>query len=421
MSRFIFEKYEYDELTGQASFWYSIEGERKFKEVVELQKPEGEYNHEVFDEAMFLAFILIGVSYYKTFPAQDFHFETGVIDDWQATFLNHAYHEGLGQYASENNLTRDDLVHFYETTSDAKDAIPYSGEGILSLQSGGKDSLLTATLLAQAGIDFSSFYVSSSDKHPAVFDQLGSDLVIVKRLLDREALAQAATDGGLNGHVPVTYIVLSIALLQAILLGKKTVLASIGHEGEEPTEWIGDLPVNHQWSKTWEAEQLFSHYVANYISPDIQVGSALRRYSELRITELFAEHAWSKYSHLFSSCNIANYTQGADNTVLGWCGECPKCANSYLLFAPFIEPGELKNLFNGQDLFEKPLLSETFKGLLGIDGVSKPFECIGEIDELRYAYHRRKEGYGALPFDVPESTFDYQHEYPLQDWARELF
>lgn len=419
MSQFIFESYEYDQQSGEALFRYSIDGTRQFEEVITLQRTE-EYDTRVFNEALFLAFILIGVSYYKTFPAQEAHFATGAIDGWQAMFLNHVYQEGLGQFAAENSLTRDDLIHFEATAADTKVSLPYQGEGILSLQSGGKDSLLTASLLQEKGDDFTSVYVSSTTTYPSLMDTLSSDLIVVSRTIDRVALRAAGTDNGLNGHVPITYIVMAISLLQAVLANKKTILTSIGHEGEEPREWIGDLAVNHQWSKTWSAEQLFSHYVANYVSPDIQIGSALRRYSELRIGELFAEKAWAKYGHSFSSCNLANYTQGADNSTLRWCGECPKCANSYLLFVPFIEPDELKSLFGGQDLFAKPLLTDTFKGLLSIDNVPKPFECVGETDELRYAYHARTAGYMALPFNVPSANFDYRQEYPLQEWARHI-
>jgi hypothetical protein len=416
---FVFERYEYDKNTGKASFYYSIDDKGQFVETVELEKAD-DYNEEVFNKALFLAFLLVGVSYYKTFPTQSARFETGAINPWQADFLNHVYQEGLGQFASENNLTRDDLLHFESQLADGTAAIGYGGEGILSLQSGGKDSLLTASLLDEKNVPYTSFYVSNADTHPSVMDEVGERLVIAKRLIDRPGLVKAANDGGRNGHIPVTYIVMSFALLQAILLNKKTVLTSIGHEGEEPREWISDLPVNHQWSKTWEAEQLFADYVANYISPDIQVGSALRRFSELKIGELFAQKSWANYGHSFSSCNLANYMQGADNTLLGWCGECPKCANSFLLFAPFVPADDLKSLFGGQDLFEKPLLAETFKGLLAIDGIPKPFECVGETDELRFAYQKRRDGYGELPFDVPNATYDYEREYPLQSWAATL-
>ena len=294
---------------------------------------------------------------------------------------------------------------------------------MLSLQSGGKDSLLSAQLLAKAGIAYDSLYVASRDKHyPKFLDNLPGKLHIAERLIDLNSLKKHADSGGLSGHIPVTYVVLSVALIQAVLLNKKTVVASIGHEGEEPHDWIGDLPVTHQWSKTWLAEQLFADYVQRYISPDLQVGSPLRKYTELRIAELFSEHAWHDFGRLFSSCNVANYKQGSDNTTLSWCGNCPKCANSFLLFAAFLPQDELRPLFGGQDLFAKQSLEHVFKGLLGIDGVMKPFECIGEVDELRLAYGMAMErGYSAVSFAVPPSVFDYKQEYPTQQWTTGLF
>ncbi len=413
---FVFDRYDFDEHTRTASFFYSS-GSYTFCERITFTG-DSKFDKAVFERALFLAFILIGTSYYKAFPTPNVQFATDGIDEWQANFLNKVYQEGLSQFAFENNLTRADLANFW-ATGETKVAVPYGGNGMISLQSGGKDSLLVATLLAEKNIDFSSLYISSSQHYPRVIDAIGKPVRLVRRHIDREALKQAAEAGGKNGHVPVTYIVLAISLLQAVLDGKNTVLAAIGHEGEEPHTWIGDLPVNHQWSKTWQAEQLFAEYVRRYISPDIRVGSPLRQYSELKVTELFVDKAWVKYGHSFSSCNAANYEQGADNTMLKWCGECPKCANSYLLFAPFITPDELQSLFGSQDLFAKSSLVDTFKGLLGIDELMKPFECVGETDELRLAYRKALEnGYQSLPFDVPSTEFSSNYLYEAQEWAR---
>lgn len=415
---FVFEGYDFNKEAREANFRYRFDDGRPFIERVQFSQI-GEYDPHLLDKALFLAFVIIGTSYYKSFPSTEVRFETGTLDEWQAGFFSIIYQEGLSQFAFENHLTRGDLAQFAATSSELSDPISYQGRGTLVLESGGKDSLLTASLLEESDQPFTPWYISNSNYHPAVLDELGSPLFVARRLIDLEALHQARSDGGLNGHVPVTYIVQSIAVLQAILTGNNQILVSIAHEGQEPHATIGDLPVTHQWSKTWEAEQAFADYVRRYISPDIQIGSPLRRFSELKVAELFVQHAWADYGHRFSSCNVANYKQGSDNRELHWCGECPKCANAYLLFAPFVDAEELQSLFAGLDLFEKPLLAETFKGLLGIDGVMKPFECVGEIDELRYAYHKAqaKAGYGKLPFDVPAASFDYQAEYPSQDWS----
>ena len=131
------------------------------------------------------------------------------------------------------------------------------------------------------------------------------------------------------------------------------------------------------------------------------IGSLLENMNELEIAEEFAEKCWEKYGEKFSSCNVANYKQGEDNKALKWCGKCAKCANSYLLFCPYVAFNEQEKIF-GRDLFLDPEMTEIFKGLLGIDGVMKPFECVASIGELRWAYHHRLSGYGELPFEVPE-------------------
>lgn len=418
MSTFIFDRYEFNEEDSSAHFHYAFDDGRTFTEKIVFAKGVI-LDEQLLDRALFLAFTLIGTSYFKTFPTSTVQFNTGNIDEWQAGFLNSVYQEGLSQFAYENNLQRGDLAQFVATSDDVVSPISYESRGVLLLQSGGKDSLLSSVLIEG---DFTPWYLTSGQSHPNVLDNLGQPLVSATRYIDKENLIVAKDDGALNGHVPITYIVQSIALIQALLLGKNIIAASIAHEGEESHATIGDLSVTHQWSKTWVAEKQFAEYVHRYISTDIHVGSPLRPMSELKVAELFTTHAWEKFGHSFSSCNRANYMQGADNQQLYWCGECPKCANSFLLFAPFVEAEELKSLFAGQDLFSKPLLTETFKGLLGIDDVMKPFECVGEINELRYAYHKaiEKGGYDTLPFDVSVADSDPNIEYPSQP-ALQLF
>ncbi|HMH69865.1 MAG TPA: hypothetical protein VK502_00545 [Candidatus Saccharimonadales bacterium] len=421
MNKFIFKSYEFDTISKKATFYYGFSDGADFKETIEFTSMK-EYDEVLLDRALFLSFVLVGTSYYKAFPSSEVIFEKDKIDKWQADFFGRVYQEGLSQFAFENKLNRSSLAHFQASGDSRLTSQSYEGNGIIALQSGGKDSLLTATLLAEKKLPFSSWYTSSSSHYPVLLDTIGQSLHVSRRTIDKNGLAIAYEHGGLNGHVPVTYIVASFALIDAILNNANTLLLSIGHEGEEPHDWMGNLPVNHQWSKTWLAEKAIADYVHRYISEDINIGSPLRMYSELKIAELFVRHSWSQYGHIFSSCNRANYKQGNDNSELKWCGECPKCANSFILFAPFLPAAELKSLFNGQDLFAKVMLRDTFKGLLGVDGIMKPFECVGETDELRLAYHMAMErgDYESLSFEVPVSSFNYDYEYDAQEWARQM-
>ncbi|MBR6532706.1 hypothetical protein IKT64_02970 [Candidatus Saccharibacteria bacterium] len=411
---FKFVGYDFDDQSGVATFKYQNQFGQDFAETIEFVKPVEPYayNPQPLENALKLSFFLIGTSYYKAHPTKTAIHDGFNLDEFQAEFFNKVYQEGLSQYAYENQLTRDDLLHFTANASDQPTAQPYDGKGVIMTQSGGKDSLLVTELLNEKGLDFTPLYVAPSDTHPAILDRFKNPLITMKRHIDREALKAA---GGLNGHVPITYIIESLVLVQAILLGKNTVLMGIGQEGNEAHAMIGDLKVNHQWSKTWEAEQMMAEYVKRYISPDIKIGSPVRAYSEVKISELFAKKCWEKYGHQFSSCNVANYTQGTDNSGLKWCGKCAKCANSFLVFAPFVPAEELKSIFGGKDLFAEPELVDDFKGLLGVEGAIKPFECVGEVGELRAAYHMKQPGYADLPFDVPVSDFDYNKTYPHQD------
>lgn len=431
---FKFLSYYYDKYTNTATFTYQGIDNTIFSEKIVFAKPPQSTRFNIMekpeldaliDRAMFLAFILIGTSYFKAHPTPNVKLDVP-IDEWQANFFNSVYQEGLSQFAYQNGFSREQLAHFTPTVKSEEhfqEEIDYRGSGILALQSGGKDSLLTATMLMEKELKPTLWYVSNSDEktYPEVIDQIdfpSTKASVALRHIDLEHLKQS---GGYNGHVPVTYINESLAIVQAIINNQNTILTSIGHEGEEPIAQIGDLVVSHQWSKTWPAEEQMAEYINRYISPNIHLGSPLRKYSELRIAELFVEKCWEKYGFSFSSCNVANYKQLADNKHLHWCSKCPKCANSYLLFCPFLPPKQLQSLFADQDLFANESLQETFKGLLGVDGVMKPFECTGDIDELRFAYHNRQQGYAALPFDVPPSNFDYRAEYPEQDFIKEIF
>ncbi len=424
---FEIKEYIFDEKTFTAKFFYShdLNGETiDYCETIVFDKIESDTDFSLYsedrksmlDQALTLASVVIGTSYYKTWPTEEIIFNNSCFDSI-FDILEASYHKGLSQFIFENHLDPDKMGHpacLNEYHIQPPSPHAYESRGILALQSGGKDSILTATILNEKNIPWTALYISSNESsYPEVINQLHPQKVqVIQRKIDKDSLKKNQSNGGLNGHVPVTYINMSLALIQAIINGDNQILTSIGHEGEEPHAMIGDLPVNHQWSKTWEAEQLFAKYVSEYISKEIKIGSPLRQYSELKIAELFTEKCCEKFGNMFSSCNLANYKQGNNNTDLYWCGKCAKCANSYLLFSPFIRPEDQPT----GSLFTDSSLTAIFKGLLGVDNEIKPFECVGEIAELRHAYHMKMKEYPDLPFSVPESDYNYEQIFPHQDF-----
>ncbi len=364
-----------------------------FTEEIEFSSKETvDYDPGILNRALFLAFIILGTSYYKSAPTKEVSLSCP-LDDFSASFFSKIYQEGLSQFAFENHLKRTDLAHFKAQTSiesPTSKTIDTPAKS-LCLISGGKDSLLSYEKLKEKNVPLEIAYISANDTHPSILDELGNPLII-KRHIDKKNLKKA---GGLNGHVPVTLINEAISLIQAILIGANHIEFGIGKEGLEPHAWIDDLPVNHQWSKTKEAQDYIKKYIKSYVVDNLTIDSCLENLTELEIAKEFAEKCWDKYADKFSSCNIANYKQDENNQKLKWCGKCAKCANSYLLFCPFVPFEKQQKIFD-HDLFTDPDLTETFKGLLGIDNVMKPFECIASIDELRWAYDHKLPGYGNL-------------------------
>ena len=113
-----------------------------------------------------------------------------------------------------------------------------------------------------------------------------------------------------------------------------------------------------------------------FIGLNINYFSLLRGLSELNIARLFSNYP--KYHQIFKSCNI-----GSKAKEWKWCCSCSKCLFVYIILSPFISKEERIKIF-GEDLYAKEELLPIFKEILGYSD-TKPFECVGTIEEARYA------------------------------------
>ncbi len=273
---------------------------------------------------------------------------------------------------------------------------------------GGKDSLTTAGILASSNQQFTSWTINHAEQLKPQIDQIGKSHLQVERTLDSK-LKDLNAKGAYNGHVPISAYLAFASVVSAILTGNRHIALSNESSAGEGNLDYQEISVNHQYSKTLEFERDFQEYVRLNISPDIHYFSFLRPLSELRIAELFTTNWLEQYQGTFSSCN-RNFSL-SHKEGLTWCGECPKCAFVYLIFAPFAPKVDLMELFNGENLFEKPDLDHTYRELLGIEG-HKPFECVGEIQECREAMVMAR-GTGNYPelerFEFPDPEYDYKH------------
>ena len=161
---------------------------------------------------------------------------------------------------------------------------------------------MATELLRKAGHEVSGFVVEthrSSGLIEAVVQSLGLEALKVKRELDPQLLHKLP--GSLSGHIPVSAIYAFIGELLAVLYDfRYLAVANEQSSNFGNLEYQGET-INHQWSKSAEFEQLLQDYTRNILTPDLIYFSALRPFSELRITELFTQYP--KYFNHFSSCN----------------------------------------------------------------------------------------------------------------------
>ena len=423
--QFRFEKYHFNYDTWQLTLHYSYDGKRHYTEKITFSPPENdsaEVNRKVVDALSFYVFMIAGSSYYKSFVASEMVLVDGTVDYWQADFFNMIYSGGLSQFVYENGLSPDNIAKLSGSEQPLGHAIDYDGAGALLMQSGGRDSLLSAELMKHKGNEFTSWHMSSTGGYPSVIDEVGNPVVVSKREIDLDAIKEDLADGGLNGHVPFSAMYAGFALIQAAICHKNIVIASNESSADQANVSIDGYDINHQFSKTFAVEQAIEEYLRRYVSEDIHYGSILRPFNELQIAKLFAIHAWPKYRLSYSSCNLANYKQGEEGEELTWDGNCPKCANAFLTMTPYVAKDELLEVFAGKNLLRDDELTLTYKQLLGLEDI-KPFECVGSFEELQQAYNlavAKDSDYKNPDIDTTDDVVDLSSLSPYQEFFDEF-
>lgn len=320
--------------------------------------------------------IVLGISYYKLYCPP--HITTPfLLSREQADFWNTVYKKGLGEFLYKNKLNPEQLAKFPHSKMKVYPARIKTHDRALLGIGGGKDSIVAAELLKNFNI--TSFLVETQRKDvisERISHAIGRGLLKIQRILDPMLFEKH--EGAYNGHIPISAVYAFLGLLSAALYEYKYVIVA-----NEQSSNFGNLRyhgevINHQWSKSAEFEILLQEYTRKYITPDITYFSILRRFYEIRIAQMFAEH--KNYFSLFTSCNrsFSVFKERSDSL---WCGECPKCAFAFLILAPFLGKKELLGIFQ-KNLFAKDSLVPLFQNLLGF-GKLKPFDCVGTFEEAQ--------------------------------------
>jgi hypothetical protein len=245
-------------------------------------------------------------------------------------------------------------------------AVAGSRSGALVPIGGGKDSALVAELVPDGVL----FAVNPVGAHEHLAQALGRDLLAARRTLDPQ-LRDLVAQGAPNGHVPVTAITSAISVLVATALGLGDVLMGIEQSADEPTVITPEgVAVNHQFSKSWAAEQLLR---AAFEPTGVRYLSLLRPLSELGIGAAVARRGLAPH---IVSCNRV-FTVWSSSTASREqrpCGHCAKCLFTALMVAPSSSPDDVAEQY-GAALLDDP---DHVAGVQALWSDEKPFDCVGE-------------------------------------------
>lgn len=394
-SVFCIESFSFDTKTLIASFDYSFDHTVRFQEQINFSCPNftplASLDPLILDNLLFHLSLAIGISYYKLSPTAEIHIYSGHIKENQMAFWRSFYINGLWEYFFRNQISPTGLVHFVNQ-SPAEDfpflhsRFPCHHTQAMVAIWWGKDSLVSIEFLKKANVPFFTCTFGKDYRlHNNVSEKIGVARLVINRTMD-PLLFKMNEEGYYNGHVPISGIIAFVLTTAAYLYDYRYIVMSNEKSADEGNTEMDGVIINHQWSKSFEFEELFSQYLHNYISPDLDYFSLLRSMYEIKIAEFFSRYP--QYFDVFSSCNT-NFKVNTDSDQHVWssdydnqrrCGKCPKCAFVYTVLRPFISKEDTQLIF-GKELFEDESLAPIFEALLGISGI-KPFECVGTNEEM---------------------------------------
>ena len=350
----------------------------------------------LLDKLVFNLGMVESISYWKATCSKTYTLKCHSLTKEQSLWWKNLFYYGLGEFRYKNNIhtEKDDFIEFEfdqnaftpektNNTQASTSTVPINQNHIIVPVGGGKDSIVTMEELRQKHTII-PFVININRPISECIAAAGismEDTIVVERKLDKKIL-EMNNLGALNGHTPFSAMVAFATLIAAELTNVSKIALSNELSANESTvvNNAHDI-INHQYSKSFKFEKDFRYYYQTFISDKYNYFSYLRNIPEIRIAEKFSQY--KKYHTIFRSCNV-----GSKNGNV-WCGNCPKCLFVYTMLLPFLTETELIDIF-GSNLLLNNELKDTLFQLTGIYE-TKPFECVGTIDETRSAISKYLE------------------------------
>ncbi|KXK12290.1 MAG: hypothetical protein UZ22_OP11002000089 [Microgenomates bacterium OLB23] len=328
--------------------------------------------------------IIVGISYYKAFLPNHIETPSYTLTQSQAVFWNLVYTKGLGEFFYKNNLDFRNLVNFPFGQDVAIKPLDVAfTEKALILHGGGKDSLVTTEVVKASNTDYDLFCLNPKPLQYNVATHLNKQMLSIERTIDHKLIDLNIQGLVYNGHVPISTFYTFAAVLIAILHTHKYVIISSERSSSYGNvHYLGE-DINHQWSKSEEAEDMFREYINTYISPNLTYFSMLRHLYEIAVVKKFIEYpehfaVFSSSNHHFKNEHVSH--KYAVGLLL------PKNYFVFILMSAFLSKAQLIEIF-GENLYARQEHIDVFKELLGLHRI-KPFECVGTPEETIVAMYR---------------------------------
>lgn len=376
--QFIYKSYtiEEQEENYKISFHFSIPQLEEFHPYYIISKKFLPKLDAMTNQLLFHIGLVELISYWKVVCPKHILIEADYISEEQMEWFKKLYYYGLGEffYTNQIEVTYEDFVDIKcSVEKKVVESVAYQGRGNLIPIGGGKDSIVTLELLKEE--DNSCFILNPKNVTLSCAKLAGLEekTITVNRFLDKKLVA-LNEEGYLNGHTPFSALLAFVTFLIAYQNNKRYIILS--NEGSANEATVIGSKINHQYSKTYEFENDFNEYTKKYLHIDITYFSFLRPLSELQIALLFSK--MPKYHAVFKSCNV-----GSKEENWHWCCSCGKCLFVFCILSPFLYYEKLIAIFK-EDLFQKQELLPIFRQLIGSEK-AKPFDCVGTIEEVRFA------------------------------------
>lgn len=345
--------------------------------------PNTDFEHipdELLNRILNSLLLVLGISYWKLYCQPSIKLNLPLTKK-QAEFWNSLYINGLGEFFYRNKIDFREFNLFSSNTESVEPIEFKRKERSLLGIGGGKDSILSGELLKKDSKEFFGFTLGEHKIQEQIIKSLGVNSIIVERKIDPQLLDLNEREDTNNGHIPISAVYHFVGILLGALYDFKYIVFSNEKSANYGNvEYLGKQ-INHQWSKSYEFEQMLQDYVSKWTTPDIIPFSLLRPMNEIKIVELFSHYP--HYFSVFSSCN--NNFKITEKQEGLWCGECAKCLFIFAALAAFISKDELISIF-GKNLFEDGHLSDKYQELLGVKK-HKPFDCVGTPEEVKLAFY----------------------------------